>query len=120
MSKYLLSVHTVEGGSRQPMSEEQMQAMMAGVRELEAEMVSEGAWVFGGRLDGPETASTVRVADGQVLHTDGPFAESKEHLGGFYIIECQDLDAALAWAGKVTSCIGAPIEVVPFANESKP
>jgi hypothetical protein len=52
-----------------------------------------------------------------VLTTDGPFAESKEHLGGFYIIEARDLDAALAWASKVTRIVNAPIEVRPFAQE---
>ena len=120
MPKYLLSVHSVEGPAREPMSAEQMQGFMEQVGILEREMVAAGAWVFGGRLHGPDTATVVRVSDGAVLNTDGPFMESKEHLGGFYIIETADLDAALAWAAKVTSCIHAPIEVVPFADESKP
>jgi hypothetical protein len=88
MTKYLLSVHAVEGEVREPMTEEEMKAT--------------GAWVFSGRLHKPDTATVVRISEGEVLTTDGPFAESKEHLGGFYIIEAEDLDAALAWASKVT------------------
>jgi hypothetical protein len=58
----------------------------------------------------------VRVRDGEVLLSDGPFAESKEHLGGFYIIEAADLDAALAWASKATAAVKKPIEVRPFRD----
>jgi len=54
------------------------------------------------------------MSEGRVLTTDGPFAESKEHLGGFYIIETDDLDAALVWASKTTEAVGKPIEVRPF------
>ncbi|MGP4025798.1 YciI family protein [Actinomadura sp. 3N407] len=56
------------------------------------------------------------MSEGELLTTDGPFAESKDHLGGFYIIEAADLDAALAWASKVTAAIHTPIEVRPFAG----
>ena len=59
---------------------------------------------------------SVHSVEGEVLTTDGPFAESKEHLGGFYIIEAEDIDAALAWATKTTAIVGAPIEVRPFAD----
>ena len=62
---------------------------------LQAEMKSAGAWVFGGRLHEPGTATVVRVSGGEMLTTDGPFAESREHLGGFYIVAAEDLDAAL-------------------------
>ena len=61
----------------------------------------------------------MRVSDGEVLTTDGPFAESKEHLGGFYIIEAEDLDAALAWASKATAAVAKPIEVRPFRHVSE-
>jgi hypothetical protein len=81
---------------------------------VETEMKSTGAWLFSGRLHEPDTATVVRVSNGEVLTTDGPFAESKEHLGGFYIIEAKDLDAALAWAAKVTRTVDSPIEVRPF------
>ena len=116
MSRYLLSVHSVAGEVRGPMSEEQMQQFMKQIGALEEEMKAAGAWVFSGRLHEPDTATVVRMSDGQVLTTDGPFAESKEHLGGFYIIEAEDIDAALAWASRVTGAIRAPIEIRPFAG----
>jgi hypothetical protein len=116
MSRYLLSVHSVAGEVRDPMTEEQMQQFMKQIGALEEEMKSAGAWVFSGRLHQPDTATVVRMSDGEVLTTDGPFAESKEHLGGFYIIEAGDIDAALAWARKTTAIVGAPIEVRPFAD----
>ena len=116
MTKYLLSAHSVEGEVREPMTDEQMQQFMQQLGILEEEMKSAGAWVFSGRLHEPDTATVVRMSGGEVLTTDGPFAESKEHLGGFYIIEAEDLDAALAWASKVTGAINAPIEVRPFAG----
>jgi hypothetical protein len=117
MTQYLLSAHSVEGGEiRAPMTDAEMHQIMAQVGALEAELKSAGAWVFGGRLHGPDTATVVRASNGEVLTTDGPFAESKEHLGGFYIIAAADLDAALAWASKVSRCVNAPIEVRPFVQ----
>ena len=119
MAKYLLSAHSVEGEARDPMTDEEMQRTYAQVMALQEEMESAGAWVFGGRLHEPATATVVRVSGGEVVTTDGPFVESKEHLGGFYIIEAEDLDAALAWASKTTAIVGAPIEVRPFWDEPK-
>jgi hypothetical protein len=102
MTQYLLSAHSVEGEVRDPMTVEQMQQSYQQVSSLEAEMKSAGAWVFAARLHDPATATVVRVSNGKVLTTDGPFAESKEHLGGFYIIEVRplaDLDREWeAWA----------------------
>lgn len=115
MPQYLLSTHTVEGEAREPMGEEEMSQLMERVGALEEEMKSAGAWMFSGRLHAPDTATVVREAGGEILTTDGPFAESKEHLAGFYVIEAEDLDAALAWASKVTAAIRRPIEVWPFA-----
>ena len=117
MTHYLLSVHSVEGEARDPMTEEEMRQFMERVGVLEEEMKSTGAWLFGGALHGPDTATVVRMSEGDVLTTDGPFAESKEHLGGFYIIEAEDLDAALAWASKVSGLVNTPIEVRPFWGE---
>ena len=114
MAKYLLSVHSVEGEVGDPMTAQEMQQFMGRVGVLEEEMKAEGAWLFGGALHEAETATVVRVSNGEVLTTDGPFAESKEHLGGFYIIEAKDLDAALAWAAKTVATIKRPIEVRPF------
>ena len=96
------------------MTEEEMQQSWKEIQVLNEEIKSAGAWVFGGALHGPDTATVVRISGGEVLTTDGPFAESKEHLGGFYIIEAEDLDAALAWASKTTAAVGKPIEVRPF------
>jgi hypothetical protein len=118
MTQYLLSVHSVEGEVRDPMSDEEMRQFMERVGVLEEEMKSAGAWLFGGALHEPD-AATVRVSDGEVLTTDGPFAESKEHLGGFDIIEAENLDAALAWASKTTAAVSKPIEVRPFRHVSE-
>ena len=116
MTNYLLSVHSVAGEVREPMTDEEMRQSYQQLGILEEEMKSAGAWVFSGRLHEPDTATVVRMSDGEVVTTDGPFTESKEHLGGFYIIQAADLDAALAWASKVTAAIKVPIEVRPFAE----
>jgi hypothetical protein len=116
MTRYMLSVHSREGEAREPMTEEEMRRSHARLGVVEREMAAVGVWVFSGRLHEPDTATVVRMSGGEVLTTDGPFAESKDHLGGFYVIEAADLDAALGWAVKVTSCINAPIEVRPFAG----
>jgi hypothetical protein len=118
MTRYMLSVHTCEDDVQEPMTEQEMQHSWQQINALETEMKSKGAWVFSARLHEPTTATVVRVSNGDVLTTDGPFAEAREHLGGFYIINADDLDAALGWAEKVTRCIGKPIEVRPFAGTS--
>ncbi|WP_021591433.1 YciI family protein [Actinomadura welshii] len=115
MTHYMLSVHSTQDHSRAPMSEEEMRRSYERLATVEEELKSTGAWVFSARLHEPDTATVVRMSGSEVLTTDGPFAESKEHLGGFYIIEAADLDVALSWASKVTAAIGAPIEVRPFA-----
>lgn len=113
MTRYLLSVHTAGDGARPaaPMTPERAQRMMA----LEEEMKATGAWLFSGRLTEPDVATVVRAStDGEVLTTDGPFVETKEHLAGFYIVEADDLDAALDWARRTSAIIDMPIEVRPF------
>jgi len=115
MSQYLLSTYAVEGDvPGAPRSPQEMQAFMERVVELEAEMDATGTFVFGGALHGPDAATVIRQAKGEVVMTDGLFVESKEHIAGFYIINADDLDAALAWAGKVVEAIHHPIEVRPF------
>jgi hypothetical protein len=116
MTHYLLSVHSVEGEAREPMTDEEMQRSHRQLGTLEEEMKSTGAWLFSGRLHEPDTATVVRMSGGGVVITDGAFVESKEHLGGFYIIEAADLDAALGWASRVTEAIKVPIGVRPFAG----
>ena len=116
MARYMLSVHSVEDAEREPPTREEMEHNWQQLQVVEAEMKSTGTWVFSGRLHDAHTATVVRISNGEILMTDGPFAEAREHLGGFYMIDANDLDAALAWAAKVTRCIGAPIEVRPFAD----
>jgi hypothetical protein len=117
MPQYLLSAHT-HGEPREPMPEERMREVLAAVHRLEDEMRSTGTWVFGGRLHDPDTATVVQATEGSAIITDGPFVESKEHLGGFYIIAAEDLDEALTWAEKVSACVHTPIEVRPFSHGS--
>ncbi|MET0831252.1 MAG: YciI family protein [Acidimicrobiia bacterium] len=81
------------------------------------ELRAAGSWVFAGGLHPAATATVVRVQDGDVVTTDGPFLETKEHLAGFWVIEAADLDAALDWAAKATVACQAPIEVRPFQDE---
>jgi hypothetical protein len=112
MTQYLLAVHSVEG---EPMpSQEQMQRAYKDVDALNGELQSSGVWVFAGGLQPPSSATVVRAQGGQVVTTDGPFAETKEQLGGFWIIDVADLDAALEWARKATVACAAPVEVRPF------
>lgn len=115
MNQYLLTTYV--GGETQPnqSSPDDMQAFMQRVIALEAEMDEHGAFVFGGALHGSTDARVVRRNDADVIVTDGPFVETKEQIGGFYIINAEDLDAALDWASKVTGAIGRPIEVRPFS-----
>ena len=120
MTQYLLSTYAVEGEPvPEPPSPEVMQAMMVRIIALEAEMDATGTFVFGGRLHGPDAATVVRMGDSELITTDGPFVESKEHIAGFYIINADDLDAALDWAGRVSGCVGRPIEVQPFAGTGR-
>lgn len=116
MTQYLLSLHSADGEVAAPMSEEEMQESWKRIEAVNEELKSSGSWVFGGALHGPETATVVSVSGGDVLTTDGPFAESKEHLNGFYIIEADDLDAAMAWATKTSAAVGKPIEVRPLRH----
>ncbi len=115
MTQYLLSVHMVEG--EQPPSEEEIQKAYADVDALNRKLQGEGVWVFAGGLHEASTATVVRVENGEILTTDGPFAEAKEHLGGFWVIEAPDLDAALDWAAQATVACRAPVEVRPFQDE---
>ncbi len=115
MGQYLLSTYAVEGEvSGAPTTPEEMQGFMQRVVTLEDEMEASGTFVFGGALHDPDAATVVRAGEGDVVMTDGPFIEAKEHIAGFYIINADDLDAALTWAGKVVDAIKHPIEVRPF------
>jgi hypothetical protein len=112
MKQYLLSVHMVDGAPARP--EEENQAAYQAVDTFNAELQQAGAWVFAGGLHPPSTATVVRTQGGQVVTTDGPFAETKEQLGGFWVIQAADLDAALDWAAKGSAACREPVEVRPF------
>ena len=98
------------------MTEQGIKETTQAVYALEAEIKAAGAWVFGGRLHDPSTATVVRATGDDVMTTDGPFAETKDHLGGFFL-KTDDLDGALAWASKVSALIQTSIEVRPFVAE---
>ena len=116
MKQYMLSVHSVAGDA--PPSAEAMRQAQQDVAAFNAELRSAGAWLFAGGLHPPSTATVVRVNDGGVLTTDGPFAEGKEHIGGFWVVKAADLDAALGWAAKAARACASPVEVRPFAHIS--
>ncbi len=114
MKQYLLSVIQPDGDPPPP---EVLGPIMRDVEAVRAEMEANGVWVFSGGLHPVSTATVVRVKDGNVLMTDGPYAEGKEHLGGFTILRAPDLDAALEWGEKLARATTLPIEVRPFYGE---
>ena len=116
MKQYLLSVYHPEGEAFEP---EQMEAIMRDVQALNVEIRAAGAWVFAGGLHPTSTATVLSLRDGEVLTTDGPFVEGKEHVGGFWVIKAPDLDAALDWGRKATRACAVPIEVRPFRDEAQ-
>jgi hypothetical protein len=112
MKQYLLSVY-------QPDSPEMpapavLEKIMQDLNALRDAMKAADAWVFSGGLHPPSTATVVKARDGSALHTDGPYVEGKEHIGGFTIIRAPDLDAALEWGRKLATATTLPIEVRPF------
>lgn len=109
---YLLGVRIDEGAPAP--TDDEREAMFARVGAVNDEMKAEGVFVFAGGLLPSDSATVVREVNGSTTMTDGPFAETKEQLGGFWVLELEDLDAALAWAGKATVACGVPIEVRPF------
>ena len=118
MTYYMLRPAGRPAARRQPMTEREIKETTRAVHALEADIKAAGAWVFGGRLHDPSTATVVRATGNDVMVTDGPFAETKDHLGGFYVLRTDDLDGALAWASKVSVLIGTAIEVRPFLAET--
>ena len=117
MKQYLLAVHTVEG---EPVpSEAEIQQMYKAVDTFNDELKAEGAWVFAGGLHPASTATVVRAQGGRVVTTDGPFAETKEQLGGFWVIRAPDLDAALGYAARGSAACGGPVEVRPFQDDGE-
>jgi len=112
MTQYLLAVHF--GGDSIVYTPEQQEQAFAQTGAFNDELQASGSWVFGGGLQDPAIATVVRNRAGEVVITDGPFAETKEQLGGFWIVELPDLDAALALAAKASAACMQPVEVRPF------
>jgi hypothetical protein len=114
MKQYMLAVHYVEGQAAP--SQEVMEETYRDVEAVNVQLREAGAWVFAGGLHPASSATVVRMRDGEVLTTDGPFAETKEQLGGFWVIQAADLDAALAWSAKAAEACRGPVEVRPFQD----
>jgi hypothetical protein len=114
MTQYLLSVHPDYDA---PMAPQDMEQSYKDVDAFNHELMNSGNWVFAGGLHPPSTATVVRIDGDRVLTTDGPYAETKEQLGGFWVIQAADLDAALAIAARGAKACGAPVEVRPFQEE---
>ena len=121
MKQYLLSIYQPDGP---PPPSDFLEPVMRDVNAFIEEAKTAGAWVFNGGLHPPSTATVVRLqdptrrGDGELLITDGPYAEGKEHVGGFVVIRAADLDGALAWASKLARVLPLPIEVRPFQPEA--
>jgi hypothetical protein len=116
MTQYLLSVHGSEDGSYT--SDEEMQRAFAQVEAFNAELQESGAWVFAGGVQPASTATVVDATGNDVVTTDGPYLESKEHIGGFWVVEAPDLDAALELARKGSAACMGKVEVRPFQGEA--
>jgi hypothetical protein len=116
MTQYLVSVwhdddYVVD------FSSDTMQRIVAQVDAYNHELESAGVWVFAGGLHPASSATVVRSNGGEISMTDGPYAESKEQMGGFWVIEVPDMDAALDWAGRAAAACEGPVEVRPFEGE---
>lgn len=110
--KYMLSIYADESdyASATP---EQIQQVVEGYNAFTQEVRDKGIFLAGEGIQPTSTATTVRVRDGETLTTDGPFAETKEQMNGFYVLECNDLDEAIEWAGKIPDAARGSIEVRP-------
>lgn len=115
MSQYLLSIYQPYGDTMEEFPDaEFLEPIIREVSALKEDMHRQGVWVFDGGLHAPTTATVLRPQGADVLTTDGPFAEAKEHLGGFTVIDVEDLDAALAWGERLARATTLPVEVRPF------
>ena len=115
MRHYLLTVQQPGDGSPPP--PEVIEPIMKDVEAVNEELRAAGAWVFAGGLHPPSTATVVRLDGGELVTTDGPYVEGKEHVGGLTVLAAADLDEALAWGAKLARATRLPIEVRPFQGE---
>src|SRR3954454_14974536 len=111
MEQYMLTIYQPDGPAPDP---DVLEPIMKNVLAVRDEMKQAGAWVFSGGLHDPSTATVLRLQDGEVLTTDGPYTEGHEHIGGFTIVQADDLDAALGWGQKLAVAVTLPIEVRPL------
>jgi hypothetical protein len=116
MTQYLLSIYQPDGDPPPPAF---LEKVMRDVNALIDETKAAGVWVFNGGLFPPSTATVVRVQGDNVLLSDGPYIEGKEHVGGFVIVQGPDLDAALEWGRKLARAVPLPIEVRPFEDDAE-
>jgi len=113
MPQYLISIYQPDGGVPPP---EVLQRIGRELHVLNESIKAAGGWVFSRGLHAPSTATVVRPRAGELLITDGPYIEGKEHIGGFWIVNAPDLDVALGWAQQAARATGLPIEVRPFQD----
>ncbi len=118
MKQYMLSVHHESPAEVANVSDEDMQRMFQQVDAFNAQVRQAGAWVFAGGLEGIESATVVDARGAEAVITDGPFSETKEYLGGFWVIQAADLDEALEWARKGSAACEGRVEVRPFQGEA--
>ena len=110
--KYLVAIHHPDDYD---VSVAEDDAMSRDIDALNGEMVAAGVRIFVGGLHPPRSAKSLRARpNGEVLVTDGPYLETKEHMGGFWVLEAADLEEALAWGRKAAVACRAPVEVRPF------
>ena len=117
MTQYLISVWGSEQDMYEGASADTMEKAYAQVEKFNKSLQESGSWVFAGGLEAPSTATTVDATGGDTVVTDGPFLETKEQLGGFWVVEAPDLDAALALARDASAACMGKVEVRPFQAE---
>jgi hypothetical protein len=113
MTQYMLTIYQPDG---EPPAPEFLERVGQDLHALNQEIKAAGGWVFSRGLHAPSTATVVRVRDREIVTTDGPYVEGKEHIGGFWIVDAPDLDVALGWARQAAQATTLPIEVRPFQD----
>ncbi len=113
MKQYLLAMYQPEGPIPPP---EVLAGVMEDLGVINEDIKDAGGWVFSGGLHPPGTATVLKFESGQMVTTDGPFAEAKEYLGGFWIVNVEDLDTALEWGRRIVGVTRLPVEVRPFRD----
>ena len=117
MTQYMLSVHSTEEDHTMDFNDPELQARFAATGAFNEKLVEAGVYVFANGLQAASTATMVRAHEGDLVITDGPYLETKEHIGGFWIIDVPDLDVALKLAEEASQACVEPVEVRPFQTE---